>query len=152
MPAVTVTGGEPQLITLINPDTGVRFQYKGRWLRSNPATDRDVKLGFAKFRGDKVYLPLPPGVQAQLDKGVLQVARDFEAREALEASAGIHGEAPPQPAGNASRETWIAYAVSEGMPREEAVSLSRDEIRRRFTAPAFDPDAAPDLALLNDAP
>src|SRR5581483_2411735 len=115
---------EPPLIRLVNPETGVRFDYKGVWLRSSPATDHDIKRGRARFRGDKVYLNLPPGVQAQLDKGVLQVDTDYMARQALEEAAGLHDEPPPQPAGNASREAWISYAVSQGMPRDEAAALS----------------------------
>ena len=59
------------------------------------------------------------------------------------------------PAGNASRESWISYAIGQGMPREEAASLTRDQIKARFAAPAFDPDAPPadldDKYFLNEA-
>lgn len=37
-----------------------------------------------------------------------------------------------RPAGNASAETWRAYAVAAGMSREEAETLSRDELRDRY--------------------
>jgi hypothetical protein len=138
-----------QTITLVNPSTGVRFQYKGQWLRSSPATDTDIKKGRARFRGDKVNLHLPPGVQAQLDKGVLQIDTDFDSREALDdADTG----AVPMPKGNASAEAWISYAVSQGMDRDEAVSMSRDQLKARFTAPVFDPDAPPGLDMLNEKP
>jgi len=142
------------VITLVNPDTGVRFQYEGRWLRSSPATDTDIKRGRARFRGDKVHLSLPPGVQAQLDKGILQVDTDYRAREALDSASTMDG--PVMPAGNASREAWISYAVSQGMDRDEASALPRDQLRSRFTAPVFDPDAPPEgdgaFAMLNDKP
>jgi hypothetical protein len=138
-----------QTITLVNPSTGVRFQYKGQWLRSSPATDTDIKQGRARFRGDKVNLHLPPGVQAQLDKGVLQIDTDFDSRRDLEAS---DLDAAPMPKGNASAETWISYAVSQGMDRNEAVSMSRDQLKSRFTAPAFDPDAPPEIPMLNEIP
>jgi hypothetical protein len=132
-------------IRLVNPETGARFDFKGRWLRSSPATDRDIKMGRAKFRGDQVWLRLPPGVQAQLDAGRLQIDSDYDARQALEASAGLKDEPLPMPAGNSSRETWISYAISQGMARDEATALSRDQIKARFAAPVFDPDAPPEI-------
>src|SRR5580693_4874247 len=132
-------------IRLVNPETGARFDFKGRWLRSSPATDRDIKMGRARFRGDQVYLRLPPGVQAQLDAGHLMIDSDYDARQALEAASGLQDEAVPQPAGNASRETWISYAIAQGMPRDEATALSRDQIKARFAAPVFDPDAPPEI-------
>jgi hypothetical protein len=135
------------MITLINPETGVKFQYEGRWLRPGKATDGDVRRRRAQFRGEKVYLNLPPGVQNQLDKGVLQVDTDYLAREQLAASETVEAA---QPKGNASQEAWLSYAISQGMPREEAAGLTRDQIRARFTAPSFDPDAPPDgMELLN---
>lgn len=130
------------MITLINPATGVRFHYEGRWLRSGKATDGDVRRGRARFRGEKVYLPLPPGVQIQLDKGVLQVDSDYLAREQLAASEAVDSLMPK---GNASHEQWLSYAVSQGMERQEAGGLSRDAIRARFAQPSFDPDAPPEL-------
>lgn len=138
-----------QTITLVNPSTGVRFQYRGQWLRSSPATDTDIKAGRARYRGDKVNLHLPPGVQAQLDKGVLQLDTDFDSRAEL---AAADTETVPQPRGNASLEAWISYAVGQGMTRDEAAGLSRDQIKSRFAAPAFDPDAPPEIPLLNDNP
>jgi len=128
------------MITLVNPATGVRFQYNGTWLRNSPATDTDIKKGRARFRGDRVYLNLPPGVQAQLDKGVLQVDTDFDSRAEVDDANAV---VIPQPRGNASTEEWISYAVSQGMPRDEAACLSRDQIKARFAQPAFDPLAPP---------
>ena len=130
------------MITLINPATGVRHQYEGRWLRPGPATDNDIRRGRARFRGDKVYLNLPPGVQIQLDKGALQIDTDYEARTELEASETTDASMPK---GNASHEAWLSYAVAQGMPREEAAGLSRDQIKARFAQPVFDPDAPPEL-------
>ena len=138
-------------IRLVNPDTGAKFDFKGQWLRGSPATDRDIRAGRARFRGDKVYLQFPPGVQAQLDKGILMIDSDYNARQALQEAAGLNDEPLPMPAGNASRETWISYAIAQGMPREEAVNLSRDQIKARFAEPAFDPDAPPaDLDVTGD--
>ena len=53
------------------------------------------------------------------------------------------------PRGNASHEAWLAFAIAQGMPRDEATGLSRDQIKARFAAPEFDPEAAPDMALIN---
>lgn len=141
---------------LVNPATGVTFEYRGRWLRPGKANMADVKRGWARFPGDKVWLTLPPGVQKQLDAGRLQIAGQYQARARIE-----QGQTPEaaMPKGNSSHETWLAYAVEQGMTRGEAAELTRDQIRMRFTAPAFDPEAAPDLGgdgtpfeLLNDKP
>ena len=107
-----------------------------------PATDTDIKRGRARFRGDKVWLPLPPGVQAQLDKGVLQVATEYEAREDL--GEGSRPSRTRCPAATPATSSGLSYAVSQGMPREEAAGLTRDQIRARFAEPGVDPDAAGD--------
>lgn len=136
------------MIRLVNPGTGVRLEYEGKWLRPGKATDGDVRRGRARFRGDKVYLSLPPGVQIQLDSGHLQVDTDYLAREQLDAAETIEANMPK---GNASHEVWLSYAIAQGMPREEAAGLTRDQIKARFSQPAFDPDAPPDgLEILND--
>lgn len=145
----------PSEMHLVNPETGRRFDFTGWWLRGSPATATDVRLGRARFIGAKVWMRLPPGVQAQFDKGVLQLAHDYEVRRSLEAT--LEPEGPRAPAGNASREAWIGYAVSQGMPADEAAALSRDQIRQRFAAPVFDPDAPPVMDdpkfdMLNDKP
>jgi hypothetical protein len=139
------------VIRLINPATGVSLEYQGRWLRPGKASMADVKRGIARYPGDKVWLTLPPGVQKQLDAGRLQVAGEFAARESIQASGTAESL---MPRGNASHEQWLSFAVTQGMDREEAAGLTRDQIRARFTAPAFDPDAAPqeigaDFELLN---
>jgi hypothetical protein len=150
---MSVSTADLPVIRLVNPVTGAEFEYCGRWLRPGKATMVDVKRGLARFPGDKVFLSLPPGVQIQLEGGHLQVADKYTARSEVEALATPESMMPK---GNASHETWLQYAVSQGMPRTEAVELSRDEIRARFSAPSFDPDAAPqeiggDFELLNGA-
>lgn len=42
---------------------------------------------------------------------------------------GTHQEKPEPPAGNASKETWTAYALAVGFTEEQLEGLSRDEIR-----------------------
>jgi hypothetical protein len=152
MMAVRDVEGLP-VIRLVNPQTGVALEYQGRWLRPGKASLNDVRRGWAKFPGDKVWLSLPPGVQLQLDAGRLQIAGQYEARSVIEA-----GQTPEamMPKGNASHETWRAYAESQGMSRREASELTRDQIRARFAVPAFDPEAPPAMSgpyeMMNDKP
>lgn len=141
---MTMTDSRPaatRIVRLINPATGVRFEYQGRWLRAGKATDNDVRRGFARFRGDKVFLSLPPGVQKQLDAGHLQLDTEYEARRALEESQSVDAM---MPADSASKEAWIGYAISQGMSRDEAAGLTRAAIKARFKRPEFDPDAPPE--------
>jgi hypothetical protein len=137
------TEAEPKLIRLINPETGVILDYAGRWLRPGKATLTDVRKGWARFPGDKVWLSLPPGVQIQLDSGKLQVYGEFQAREAIGESQTLEAM---MPRGNASHEAWAEFAVSQGMDRQEAMSLTRDQIRARFSEPLLSPDTAPEGA------
>jgi hypothetical protein len=37
-----------------------------------------------------------------------------------------------KPAGNASHDEWVTYAVSQGVDQDEAVAKSRDELRDLF--------------------
>ena len=140
MPASTA---DYPVLRLVNPKTGAEFEYCGRWLRPGKATMVDVKRGLARFPGDKVFLSLPPGVQIQLEGGHLQVADKYMAKSEVEALATPESMMPK---GNSSHETWLQYAVSQGMSREEAAELTRDQIRARFSAPSFDPDAPPAMA------
>lgn len=146
MAAATKTR-EPQLIKLYNPATGVTLEYCGKWLRPGKATMADVKRGWARYPGEKVFLNLPVGVQTQLDAGRLQVATDWEAREriadAQAAGSEDSAEDSAMPSVRASHEAWLQYAVSQGMDRSDAADLTRAQIRARFSVPAFDPEAPP---------
>jgi hypothetical protein len=139
--AQPATKGEPKLVRLINPETGVVFDYSGWWLRPGKATLTDVRKGWARFPGEKVYLSLPPGVQIQLDSGKLQVFGQFQAREAIEDSQALATE---MPRGNASHASWLEYAISQGMDRQEAAGLTRDQIRARFAEPLLTAEAVPE--------
>jgi hypothetical protein len=147
--------GQPPVITLINPATGATFDFRGRWLRSSPATDRDIKAGRAKFRGDKVWLDLPPGVQAQVDKGTLERVRDGELSAA---GPWPDDEAPwipngmPMPPGNAPHTAWRDYAVGQGVPAAEASARTRDQLRIMFLAPGVGRDDMPDVEILDADP
>lgn len=147
MPATATATKDLPIITLVNPETGAEFQYRGRWLRPGKATIQDVKRGNARFPGDKVWLTVPPGVQKQLDAGKLQVAAQFVAKAAIAEGASVEANMPK---GNQSHDVWFRYAVGQGMDREQAAGLTRDELRARFMAPTFDPDAAPEDADVTD--
>jgi hypothetical protein len=134
---------ELPVIRLVNPVTGVELEYQGRWLRPGKATVADVRRGNARWPGDKVWLPLPPGVQKQLEAGKLQVATEYQAREDI---AGSGTPESTMPRGNASLEAWRAYAVSQGLSPDDASEMTRGQIRARFTTPAFDPDAPPEAS------
>jgi hypothetical protein len=137
MPAAT--SAEVKLVRLINPATGVILDYAGRWLRPGRATATDVRKGQARFAGDKVWLSLPPGVQKQLDAGHLQVYVEYRAREEV-GDSGPPGSLMPR--GNASHAAWADFAVAQGMDREDAAGLTRDQIRARFAEPALTEEAA----------
>ena len=42
-------------------------------------------------------------------------------------------EAEPKPAGNAGRDEWAAYALTQGSTEAEIEPLTRDDLRARFT-------------------
>jgi hypothetical protein len=81
--------------------------------------DRHVDLEYAAERPDEgqstPFEPDPEAEAAALDED------DSAAEDA-------------RPKGNASHEAWIDYAVAQGMARDDAEALSRDELRDRFTA------------------
>ena len=103
-------------------------------------------------------LPLHPSLEKQVAAGVL---KPVEAAASPTAVLGGEGgvsrvEAPPPvavaepvppeepgqpvadaldipvPAGNASREEWAAYAVTQGLHPDEAAGLKREEIKARI--------------------
>jgi hypothetical protein len=52
-----------------------------------------------------------------------------------EEGAGTPADPPTgdeKPAGNASHDEWVAYAVSQGVDQDEAEAKSRDELRDLF--------------------
>jgi hypothetical protein len=60
-------------------------------------------------------------------------AVDAEPEAGSDVDGGDGDESEPQPAKNASTETWRTWAVDHGgMPADEAGALSRDELVARF--------------------
>jgi hypothetical protein len=103
-------------------------------------------------------LPLNQHMQKQLSNGTLRYAEAAVSPDvALDGEVGVSRvEAPapavlsqpgepenpgqpvegaediPPPAGNATREEWAAYAVSQGLHPDEAAQLKREEIKARI--------------------
>ena len=88
-------------------------------------------------------VPLPPGIQDRLDKGdLVRVNEDGTPwREpdepVLEPPHGdLPPDAPPLPKKTEPRAAWTEFAVSQGMDREEAASMTKAELIERFTPPS----------------
>ena len=102
-----------------------------------------------------MWLDLPPGVQAQLDKGALQIVHDGEPGAP---DSWPDDEAPwtpngmPMPPGNAAHAAWRDYAVGQGVPAAEASALTRDQLRMKFLAPGVGRDDAADVESLDQDP
>lgn len=85
-------------------------------------------------------LPLPLGIQHRLDTGdLLRVNADGTpwvdpGAEVLEPPLGdLPPDAPKLPKKTESRAVWTEFAVSQGMGREEAASMTKAELIERFT-------------------
>ena len=102
----------------------------------NPVTGASFSFG----------TPLPPGIAYQVKAGFL-VDDDGSELPPVKLPDGT----PARPRGNASLELWIAYAVSQGMDRDEASALTRNELRARLSEVPFDPKAAPSMEGGSDA-
>lgn len=98
---------------------------------------RETELAERTLAGDE---PVPDVVaelaDGALDRKVDAADPDAEANTrgqgaALAAAPATGGD---RPKGNASQEAWADYAVSQGMTRDEADALSRDELRDRYTS------------------
>lgn len=93
-----------------------------------------------------------------IDRGRLVITGDTDQTQAsgLNYTAGetshIHQtdadgeEVLEEPAGNASRTDWVAYAISQGLAAEDVAELKRDEIRDLLTTPADGDKSAHDEA------
>jgi hypothetical protein len=74
--------------------------------------------------------PLPPAVQKRVDAGLMRVLpAPEEAQEAPEGAAvPPEPDEVPMPSNGASRAEWEAYAISQGMGREKAEGLTRNQL------------------------
>lgn len=70
-------------------------------------------------------------------------------------SAAEYGAQPGgllEPDARADHATWARYAVSQGMPTDQAAGLTRDQIRVRFVTPGRSIGGEPDLDVLERDP
>lgn len=97
-------------------------------------------------------VPLSPAIAAQVAAGTLKPVEDTFPLGELDGEGGVSRvETPPNPVdpvveepavvdpstvapprGNASLSEWVEFAVSQGMPRDEALGLKRNDLKARF--------------------
>ncbi|MFY7069588.1 hypothetical protein ACOQFV_27335 [Nocardiopsis changdeensis] len=99
------------------------------------------------YTGVVAGVALANGVGETSDEGVLAYFHRHRYKveaveQAPEEDGGQGGgEQPPaRPAKSASKADWLAYAVAQGMPEEEAEAATRDQLVERY-APADGGDA-----------
>ena len=87
-------------------------------------------------------VPLPLGIQHRLDKGdLVRVNEDgtpwiAPGEPVVEPPRGdLPPDAPPLPKKTDNRAVWTEFAVSQGLDREEAASMTKAELIERFTPP-----------------
>lgn len=141
---------QAEIVQVRNPATGHVFEYAGEFSyppylddtgSTNPATIRRV----AAERNRHLLGSIPYEVKKHVDSGDLEYVG---VRDADDVPAATGPAVPPgteRPAGNASQEAWINYALTQGMSHSEAAALSRDALRARFADTGFDPATPPDL-------
>lgn len=82
-------------------------------------------------------VPLPAGVQHRLDRGDLTRVHEngtpWGARHEMEPPRGdLPPDAPPLPKRADSRSVWVEFAVSQGVGREQAASMTKNELVDAF--------------------
>jgi hypothetical protein len=84
-------------------------------------------------------VPLPPGIQHRLDRGdLVRVNEDgspwTEPDDEPEPAADVPpADAPALPDRKANRAVWAEFAISQGMGREKAASLTKAQLIAEFT-------------------
>jgi hypothetical protein len=78
---------------------------------------------------------LPEGVAKRIKRGDLtEIPAAALADDGPEDEADVPPpDAPPLPARSANRAIWTAFAISQGMDREEAAALTKTELISRLT-------------------
>lgn len=83
-------------------------------------------------------LPLPPGIQHRLDRGDLSRVNEdgtpWERQTELEPPRGdLPPDAPSLPKRTENRATWLDFALSQGMDREQATNMTKAELIEALT-------------------
>lgn len=151
-----------EIIRVRSISTGKVFEYRG-WFPYPKVLDlaaatEAVKKRQNEERNRKIVGRMPYEVKKQVDEGALEL---------LPSRWAHGGETVPgpsdtvvtedaravdmdRPKDTASREAWILYAMTQGMPMSEAVTLPKADLKARFEDTGFDPDARP--VLVDDVP
>ncbi|KJK50274.1 hypothetical protein UK23_11435 [Lentzea aerocolonigenes] len=90
-------------------------------------------LSYRNRRTGEVHVPEPGSWMADRLDGLPQVWEPVES---------VEGTLPPvKPARSARKSEWVAYALTRGYTREDAESLSRDDLARLLDDPDAEPEA-----------
>ncbi|MDR3080538.1 MAG: hypothetical protein LBV60_06355 [Streptomyces sp.] len=73
--------------------------------------------------------PLSPQMADQVARGHLVPVDDASESEQTGDNGGASGGEPKKPAANAKVDDWRAYAVSLGMPEDEAAGASKKDLQ-----------------------
>lgn len=65
-------------------------------------------------------------------RGKVELAEGTTVPDAGDTASATDADLVEQPAGNASREDWHAYALTQGATEDEVADLSRNELRDKF--------------------
>lgn len=88
--------------------------------------------------------PVPPAAPVGGEGGAERVSAPPPATdsdpEPVPGQPVADAESLPQPAGNASREEWAAFAVAQGMHPDDAANLKREEIKARVAPADTEPE------------
>jgi hypothetical protein len=79
---------------------------------------------------------LPEGIEKRIERGDLtECAPDGTVPDPAEDLVPDvpPPDAPPLPKRAASRDTWIQFAISQGLPRDEANAMTKAKLIERFT-------------------
>jgi hypothetical protein len=141
---------QAEIIQVRNPATGHVFEYAGEFpyppvLDDTGSTNPAVRRRIGEERHRELLGKIPYEVKKHVDSGDLEYVGRREPDDQPPATGPATPPGVGRPAGNASQEAWINYALSQGMPHTEAAALSRDELRARFSDTGFDPASPPSL-------
>lgn len=82
-------------------------------------------LAYRNVRTDELHAPEPGSWMAERLAGLPEVWQPIEVAEPVEPGAG--GQ---RPAKTARKADWVDYAMSRGYTRDDAESLTRDDLAR----------------------
>ncbi|MGH3863575.1 MAG: hypothetical protein ACRDSQ_29115 [Actinokineospora sp.] len=82
-------------------------------------------LAYRNVRTDELYAPEPGSWMAERLAALSEVWQPIEVTDPAEPGAGAQ-----RPAKTARKADWVDYAMSRGYSRDDAESLTRDDLAR----------------------